>query len=545
MIKKHLHDQKTSEFRWLILLFAFLVFPDLAAQTPFPNTIFYQIYTRAFYDSDGDGLGDFNGITEKLDYIEDLGAGALWIMPMFKSNTPHKYFSTDHMLVDPEYGSNEDLKNLVNEAHRRNIKVLIDFSINHVNTDSPWFLHALESGRKSPYYSYFHWVDELSDYCPETFTANGEFKEGYTKNYKVAIKENGEEAGYYYARFMNAPDLNFDNQNIREYFLNAGRYWVGEIGVDGLRLDAARHIYDAESGGPVDKSQRNYAWWKTFCDEMHSINPDVFLLGEIWTGAEGAASYLTTGMDATFNFAFSASILRCIKEGSNLGLTEEYLKQDRIRKSKSESFGDATFLINHDMKRLLNELDFSDSKAKLAVAMLMTYPGSPFIYYGEELGYEADWHLLWLPMLWDEWGKDPGQTSWILGDSTIMDSYLTVQYDRRKIAHFQPLSRQKQDKDSWFHFYRDIMRLRKSSPALSQGKLILSSLSNKEVVSFIRQTSKESLLVVHNVSDKTLTLNLPQEYVNYSGVFYSNRNPSLTQEKMTLPPWSTFILKKE
>jgi len=137
-------------FIFQILFFIFLsnqcIPPKENHQNPFPNTVFYQIYTRAFYDSNGDGLGDLNGITQKLDYIKDLGAGALWIMPIFKANTPHKYFATDFMKVDPEYGTNEDLKNLIQEAHKRGIKVLIDFSINHANPDNAWFMESVEKG---------------------------------------------------------------------------------------------------------------------------------------------------------------------------------------------------------------------------------------------------------------------------------------------------------------------------------------------------------------------------------------------------------------
>ena len=524
---------------WTILFSAQII----AAQSRFPNTIFYQIYTRGYYDSDGDGLGDFNGITQKLDYIEDLGIGALWIMPMFKSNTPHKYFSTDHMHVDPEYGTNEDLKNLVDEAHNRNIKVLIDFSINHVNSDNAWFQHALKYGKKSPYYSYFHWADELDDYNPETYTGDGEFRKDHTKNYKKAKNEAGDEVSYY-ARFLDAPDLNYDNQNVREYFMEVGRYWVGEIGVDGLRLDAARHIYDIESEGPTNPSQRNFTWWSTFCNEMHKINPDVFLLGEIWSNTENAASYLQTGMDATFNFMFSTAILNCVKNEKNSGLTDEYLKQTSIRQKNCDTFGDATFLINHDMKRLLNELEHNPAKARLAVSLLMTYPGSPFIYYGEELGFEADWHLLWLPMLWDETGKDPGQTSWILGDSTIMKGILTVKYDRKEIAHFDPAAVQKTNKKSWFNFYRNIMRMRKSSDALTHGSLEKSDLSDDHLVSFIRKAEDESLLVMHNTSAKQLKIQLPSSLHDYREVLYSNQKAKMKNETVQIPAFATIILKK-
>jgi len=534
-----------KKLRWLPLVLALCTGQHGTGQSPFPNTVFYQIYTRAFYDSNGDGLGDFNGITEKLDYIEDLGAGALWIMPMFKSNTPHKYFSTDHMLVDPEYGTNDDLKNLVVEAHKRNIKVLIDFSINHVNTDNAWFLDALEQGKNSPYYDYFHWADELEDFNPETYTKDGVFDSAYTKNYIQVPKKSIAGVNFYYARFMDAPDLNFDHPKVRDYFMEVGRYWVGEVGIDGLRLDAARHIYDIESAQATDSTKRNFTWWKHFCEEMHRINPKVFLLGEIWSTTESAASYLQTGMDATFNFSFAETMLNCLLNSKNEGLAEEYLTQTKVRRKNASTFGDATFLINHDSKRLLNTLEHDTKKVRQAVSLLMTFPGSPFIYYGEELGFEADWPLLWLPMLWDEWGKDTGQTSWILGDSTSMNDILTTQYDRKAIAHFRPLAVQKKDHSSWYHFYRSLIQVRKSSKALTSGELRKSMLSSPQVVSFIRKLGKESVLAIHNISSsESIAIPIPKKYRKYKDIMAAVNEASVAPDKFVLPPNASLVLGK-
>lgn len=535
-------------FIFQILFFIFLntqcIPPKENPKNPFPNTVFYQIYTRAFYDSNGDGLGDLNGITQKLDYIKDLGAGALWIMPIFRANTAHKYFATDFMMVDPEYGTNEDLKNLIKEAHKRGIKVLIDFSINHANPDNAWFIESVEKGESSEYYDYFHWVEDVEEYNPETYSKEGVFDSAYIKNYKQISASENVENKFYYARFLDAPDFNYDNQAIRDYFIEVGRYWLGEIGVDGLRLDAARHVYDIESTMVIDSTHRNFIWWKTFCDEMKMVNPDAFLLGEIWAGPKVMASYLKTGMHAVFNFPFSAAMLNSVRDGKNYDLVNQYLMLSNQYSKANDSYGDATFLINHDTKRLINELDYDKEKAKLAVSILMTFPGSPFIYYGEELGYEAEWPLLWLPMLWDEPGKEPGQTSWILGDSTIKNGILTVKYDKRKVSQFIPLSLQQKDSSSIFHFYRKLIRLRTSSVALTDGNLIKSEYNDQQILSFKREHENEFLLVIHNLSSDSKIIEMSDRDKSYTEVFYKSVGFKMDGTKMYLQPFCSVILKK-
>ena len=163
----------------------------------FPETVFYQIYTRGFCDSDGDGIGDLNGITSKLDYLEDLGVGALWIMPLFSAPTVHKYFAGDFLTVDPEYGTADDLRNLVAEAHKHNIKVLIDFSINHVSYHHSWFQKSMQGDSSDKYREYFHWVRSKEDYNPENHTLDGVHDTAFDKNYKRAKAGSGAEDDWY------------------------------------------------------------------------------------------------------------------------------------------------------------------------------------------------------------------------------------------------------------------------------------------------------------------------------------------------------------
>ncbi len=546
---------KTETF-FLGLAFFFLNITSCTttrSENPFPETVFYQIYIRAFCDSDGDGIGDINGVTSKLDYLEDLGIGALWLMPLFEAPTVHKYFSSDHEKVDPEYGTSEDLKRLVEEAHKRGIKVMIDFSINHASSFHPWFLETLEEqhwlkGSRIPeetsqYRDYFHWVENLEDYNPEVLKPDGSLDKRFFKNYNKAKDKDSTSTGWYYARFLDAPDFNFDNPKVREYMFQVGRYWLEEIGVDGFRLDAARHIYDIESTHPVSEKDRNFIWWKEFTSEMQKHDPDAFFLGEIWSNAEVMGSYLNTGMHALFNFDFSADIINAVNRENNPGLTEGLLNQHDYYGSNREDFGDGTFLVNHDMPRLLDSLKFDLDKVRLSTSILLTYPGSPFIYYGEELGYHADRWLVWLPMLWDENDRDPGQTEWMF-DPEISKTLISPPPPDAMLG-IKPVTVQKINPESLYHHYRSLIRLRMGSKPLREGGLESSELSDEKIIAFYRSDSNTALLVLHNLTDELQQVPMDKGSRRFLDTFYSShKGGKVVDGFFVLPPFSTLILNK-
>lgn len=257
------------------------------------------------------------------------------------------------------------------------------------------------------------------------------------------------------------------------------------------------------------------------------------MVGEVWSPAKEVAPYLK-GIPALFNFDLGVAIIKATKaEKDTTALVKTYKKIVDYYQSITPEYIDATFLTNHDQNRILSELDGDIKKLKMAAAILMTLPGTPYIYYGEEigmLGIKPDEHIR-EPFLWDKTGVDVNQTSWI---TPIYSTEETV----------RPLSIQQTDENSIYNYYKKLIRLRNSSVALSYGEVRYADLKKKEIVSFIRVKDDESYLVIHNISNKSISLNLPVEIKDYDKIFFqSDNNASIEIGKCIMPAHSTLILK--
>ena len=509
------------------------------------GAVYYQIYVRAFYDSNGDGLGDLQGIIQKLDYLEGLGVRGIWLMPLFRAPTDHKYFSSDYFTVDPEYGTNDDLRQLVQAAHDRGIRVIIDFMVNHTSAKHTWFHGSTrafvqqEAGREPcrppKYLNYYHWArgGDIRTKTPETCDLDGKLDESRLSNWKQARSITGEPVGKYYSRFVDAPDLNYENPEVREEIKRVGRFWLVDIGVDGFRLDAAQHIFDYENAKVQEPRDRNCQWWTEFCTEMRAAKPDCLIIGEIWSNSAVMASYLQTGMDSVYDFTLSQAIRESAKSGKDRGIVKAMLDLDRACRAASQDFVDSTFLSNHDFPRLMTMLRNDESKVRLAASILLTLPGRPFIYYGDELGLRCDKHLEWLAMPWDEAGKDPGQTAWMYTDKQFTDTVRTV-------------TDQVRDEKSLYWHFRRLIRLRNQLPALSDGKLESVDLGHPEAVAYLRTNDDGSLLVVHNLSGENTTAQLPDDLEGFSEVLYaSHESVKRDGHDLSLPGRATGVLKRQ
>ena len=489
-----------------------------------PHGVYYEVFVQSFYDSNQDGVGDINGLIQKLDYIQDLGVNGIWLMPIMPSPSYHKYDVTDYKGIHPDYGTIEDFKNFVDEAHRRSLKVIIDLIVNHVSAQHPWFVDA-KKNRKGPYRNYFIWADKdsIKDEIAKKETTLD--SDNITQWHAV----NDDEKDEHYYGFFNAdmPDLNFDNPAVRQEFVEIGKYWFEEMKVDGFRLDAAKHIY------PDDRAEDNHAFWIWFRAEMEKIKPDAYMVGEVWSPAKEVAPYLK-GIPALFNFELGLAIIKATKaKKDTTALVKTYKSIVDYYQSITPEYIDATFLTNHDQNRILSELRGDHNKLKIAVAILMTLPGTPYIYYGEEigmLGIKPDEHIR-EPFLWDKAGADINQASWI---EPIYSTDTAV----------RPLSVQLQDENSIYNYYKKLIRLRNSSVALSYGELKFSNIKKKEIISFIRLKDDESYLVIHNISSKSISLKLPMEVSDYNKMYFqSDVNTNVNDGACVLSPHSTLILK--
>ncbi len=488
-----------------------------------PHAVSYEIFVRSFCDSSGDGIGDFRGMTSRLDHLSELGVEGIWLMPIHPSSSYHKYNVEDYYDVHPDYGTLEDFREFVEEAGNLGIRVVIDMVINHSGNRLPWFRDATEFGKDSPYWDYYIWAhgDTLQAYVDRM-----------TSEYPVYGRRNRwhnlRGTGYYYYSYFgrSMPQLNYDNPQVREEVFDIGRFWLSDVGVDGFRLDAALHIY------PEDRVEDIHRWWEEYRYEMEKIKEDVYLLGEVWAPAEITGPFLN-GMPALFNFDLSGAIQEAVIKGEEGTLVTAQADMLSFYSSVNPDFIDATFITNHDQNRIMSVVDGHEDKARMAAALLFTLPGSPYVYYGEEigmLGMKPDPNIR-EGFLWDSEDMDYCRTTW---KDPVYNTDETV----------IPLAIQREDRNSLFHYYSELIRLRNHSNGLTYGTLKPVSHGVKGLAVFKREHEKESLLVIHNLSGNQLQYKPGGELSRYRRVKYDYNGASRTGGQIELPPYSTLILSQ-
>jgi len=464
----------------------------------YKDATFYEIFVRSFADSDGDKVGDLKGLTNKLDYLKELNIDGIWLMPIFTSVSYHGYDVIDYYDVHPAYGTMEDFEELIKEAHKKNIKVIIDLVVNHTSSRHPWFISASNS-YTSPYRDYYIWSNTKPNY-------NSNF--WYYKN-----------TGYYYAFFWSEmPDLNFDNPKVREEVKKIAKFWL-EKGVDGFRLDAVKHIYDDDN--------KNISWWKEFYDYLKGIKPDVYLVGEVWDNEYVIAEYYKS-LPSLFNFPLSDKIMNSVANQRDLGICDFLEMEKEMFKENNSEFTDATFLRNHDQVRVRTSFGGSIDKSLLAGSIYLTLPGTPFIYYGEEIGMEGAKPDEYIrePYKWTDQMNSEEQTYWIKPKYNIPNN--GISYATEKV-----------DKNSIFNHYKLLLKLRKDYKALSLGEMKKINLNDKSLLAYLREMDNEKILIIHNLNriENTISLNF-----TFKNILYS-RNANIKDNKIILGPFSSIIIE--
>lgn len=510
--------------------------PDQSSKVKWPYGVKYEVFVMSFADGNGDGKGDFKGLTEKLDYFKDLGVNGLWLMPIMPSDTYHKYHVIDYKNIDPEYGTLDDFRKFVDEAHKRNIRIITDFVINHTGDKHPWFLEA-QKGKDNPYRNYYVWAKKDS-------VRNQIFKKAKSfdsDNLRKWHPVKGDTLSEQYYGYFNGltPDLNLDNPKVKEEIVDIARFWLNDVKVDGFRMDAAKHIF------PDERAEDNHAFWVWFKQEMERIKPDVYLVGEVWSPAKDVAPYLK-GLPSLFNFDLGYAITNVAAAGKDtINLVAKYKEIRDYYKSITNDYLDATFVRNHDQSRILTELKGDVQKAKMTASILLTMPGTPYLYYGEEIGMLGDKLKTYEdlfgpdayvrePYVWNTEKADKLQTSWekphYSTDKTVV-----------------PYALQKDDKNSLFNFYKKLIHYRNGSNALTYGEIEEAGITADEIVNFIRKQGEQEVLVLHNVSDVEVTVTMNDAISRFTNVDYSSeeKEPSIQNGELKLPAYSTVVLKKD
>ena len=452
--------------------------------------VYYEIFVRSFADSNGDGIGDIKGITLKLDELKEFGIEGIWLTPIFKSPSYHKYDVTDYYKIDPEYGTSDDLKNLVIEAHKRGIKIILDLPVNHTSVEHPWF-KDIKDNVNSKYKEYYR----ISKKDDKSLNLKS-FSMGHLSWVPLNDKE------LYYAIFWEGmPDLNFSNKEVRKEIIDIGKYWIINTNIDGYRLDAAYHIYGkGEYPDKIDLQIENLSWWNEFRKSIQSIKPNVYLVGEVWSSTSQIANYFNV-FDSNFNFGISESgIIEAIssEDGENFGkkLSSIYEQYYNV----AETYIDAPFLTNHDQNRVAGII-INPKQQKLASSILLTLPGNPFIYYGEELGMKGSKpdEEIREPYLWGK--NDNFKTYWIENKNNKIgvDNY-DIQY---------------KNKNSLYNHYKLLLNLRKKNEILKYGNYKFIDFNNSKILAYERVYNKKSILIIHNMSSENISIDLVKNISYY------------------------------
>ena len=499
------------------------------------DALIYEIHVRAFQDSDGDGIGDFPGLIQRLDYLQDLGITALWLLPFYPSPLRDDgYDVADYRDVHPDYGTLDDFKRFLAEAHRRDIKVITELVINHTSDQHPWFQRARSAEPGSRERDFYVWSDSPDKYEE----ARVIFQDFESSNWSYDSKAQA----YYWHRFYeHQPDLNFENPAVREKITEMLDYWL-EMGVDGLRLDAIPYLYERE-GTDCENLPETHRVLKELRSHIDSKFEDRMLLAEANQWPEDAVEYFGEGDEAhmAYHFPLMPRLFMSLRLEDRFPVTDIMEQTPDI----PEGCQWALFLRNHDeltlemvtkeereymyqayaedpqervnmgiRRRLAPLLQNNRRKIELMNSLLFSLPGTPVIYYGDELGmgdnpYLGDRDSVRTPMQWSP-DRNAG-----FSDANPHRLYLPVISDPE--YHYQAINveTQQHDPSSFLAWMKRLMSLRKKYRAFSRGDLKFLDPDNHKVLAFLRTHGEEEILVVLNLSRFTQSVHL--DLSDYSG----------------------------
>jgi maltose alpha-D-glucosyltransferase / alpha-amylase len=494
----------------------------------YQDAVFYQLNIRAYHDSNGDGIGDFRGAIEKLDYIKSLGVDCIWVMPMYPSPMlDDGYDVADYKGIHPDYGTLDDFRAFLDAAHGRNLKVVTDMVMNHTSDQHPWF-QAARQNPNSPYRDYYVWSDTGQEYAASRIIFLDVEKSNWTYD---------EVAGqYFWHRFYSSqPDLNYDNPQVHEEMFNALRFWL-DMGIDGFRVDAIPYLYERE-GTNCENLPETHQFLRKMRRMIDEEYPGTLLIAEANQWPQDLLPYFGTESEPEFQVCFHFPIMprlyQAVKAGDKTPIVD--ILNDTPPKPAGTQW--MTFLRNHDeltlemvtpevrqwmweqyapeprmrlnmgiRRRLLPLLDYDKRKWFLLHALFLSLPGTPIIYYGDEIGmgeniWLPDRHGVRTPMQWD--------ASQHAGFSEAATTYFPVHDEYKQVN----VAAQEDDPDSYLNLTRFLLRVRQSQPALRRGEMAWVETGTKQVLAYRRFLAdrSEGVLCVFNLSDQAQTFALQRE----------------------------------
>jgi len=491
------------------------------------NAVFYEVHIRAFCDSDGDGKGDIQGLISKLDYIKDLGVDCIWILPIYPSPLRDDgYDIADYYGVHPDYGTVEDFRQLIEEAHHRGLRIIADLVLNHTSDQHPWFQES-RSNPESKYRDYYVWSETDQKYRDARIIFLDTEKSNWTYDEKAGM--------YFWHRFYSSqPDLNYDNPEVRREMRNVMDFWL-EMGIDGFRADAVPYLIERE-GTSCENLAETHAILKEYRQHLDINYEDKVLLAEANQWPLDVWHYFGNGEEfhMGFHFPVMPRIYMAIGKGdatpihwimsqtpeipentqwciflrNHDELTLEMVTEDERQWMWNKFAPDPRMRLNLGIRRRLTPLlDNDPRKILLANALLYSLPGAPIIYYGDEIGMGDN---IWLfdrngvrtPMQWDD-SLNAG-----FSDADPEDLYAPVinseEYSYKKVN----VASQIQDPDSILNKMRHLIAVRKANPVFALGNYEFRAEEKTECLVILRHHKDVNVLCLMNLTDQKQTLNL-------------------------------------
>ena len=485
--------------------------------------VFYEIFVYSFCDSNGDGIGDLQGVISKLDYLQELGINGIWFMPIHPSQSYHKYDVRDYYDIDPDYGTMADMEELLAECKARGINVITDLVLNHTGSDHEWFLTACDYLRslpagaepdpaECPYVDYYYFS-----------------REQLTSYHAISGSE-----WYYEGKFStDMPDLNLGSEAVRAEITDIMQFWFDK-GVSGFRLDAAKEFYS----GSVTSNVEVLNWLQ---ETATSLKEDAYLVAEVWEDFAQVTNYYTSGITSLFNFPFGNSngkipaVLRAAGTASTVSSYAKALEQaDKAYLEANPNYIDAPFLSNHDVGRIAGFVARDELKMKMAGAMNILMSGSCFIYYGEEIGMTGS-------------GNDPSKRAPMYWNAERTDG-VTDPPPECELPESYPLAsaeEQRVDDSSLYNYYRQVIAIRKALPVISHGRTTEEAALNVNCISAQRKTwGEEECIILMNIQTEGTTVDL-SDYAGWTlaASVSADGNPiTLDGTTLTMPAYGLAIL---
>lgn len=490
---------------------------------------YYHIFVNSFCDSDGDTIGDLNGIISQLDYLndgdpnsgDDLGIDGIWLTPIMPSKSYHKYDVADYYNIDENFGTLETFDKLIEECHSRGINVIIDLVLNHIGSNNDLFLQAVEEvaeGKMDGAAEYFE--IHKSDY--------------FSDDVQVYPLENDYACEANFS--LDMPEWNLNSKKTREEFKKIAKFWI-DRDIDGFRLDAVKY-YQNESTDGVE-------FLKWFYDSCKEMKPDIYMVGEDWEGDSYIENYYSSGIDSLFAFKFSTAtgtIVKNILTQKGSAAATKIQSYDEKMTKANENFINAVFLSNHDQVRIANSLEaYGIEFEKFAASVYMLIPGNSFTYYGEEIGMTSP-----------DTTKDSYYRTGMIFDS---DNMPEITVNTLTIEQSAPLGggvkQQLADENSLLNFYKRIIKIKNQNPEIARGKVTATEdFGDLNIAAYYIEYGNQKLMILHNFNyteSKTVTItdDMLKNAIVRADLLTSKSDEHIILNDdgtMTIPPLSSVIL---